>query len=644
MFPPVRAQAPIHRLRPNETVRAPAAYLVIDTESVQEAGETETTHHLRLWAARLRRRRAGVHRAVLVADWWGHTALELAETVELATRGERSLWVYAHNLSFDLAVSRLPLELVRRGWTVTQLAVTGDSPWLRLSKGTRHLTLADSWGWLRRPLAEIGRAVGVEKPALPGEGDSEEAWLSRCQADVEILDTALSELMDWWERRRLGCWSLTGNSTGWNAMRHFRGGHRLVIDPDPELLRVDREAIYGGRRETWWISPQRHGAWADMDFRHAYPMVASRLPLPMRRGFTFASLPVDSDLIGGGNKGVLARVLVDTPVARWPVRWRHQVFYPVGRFWTTLADPEIEEARRLGCLIEVGAGQWHWLGLALQPWASWVIRVDEGSEDDSPPTARIAAHAWGRTVIGKLAQRTFTTWELSGSPTMDWGIEQGVVSGTGQMAAMVDLGGRRWHVRADLEGENSYPAILAWVESHVRLRLTRLLEVLEPSDLAQCDTDGLIVNGWAAPQLELAGRLTAPLEIRRKRSITRLGLWGPQHLEADGRRHFSGLAPGAVEERPGRFVVRGWPRLSWQMGHSEPGRYVQPDQTYHLQGPYTHRWVLADGSTLPVLAAQEAQEAFQPCPWSTDPRRLTHGPLGPAQHPLLRQLAAEPPG
>src|SRR5487761_597438 len=103
---PGEREVPVHRLRTNDSVRAPSAYLVIDTETAQR--------------------------------------------VEAATVGVPSLWVYAHNLSFDLVTSRLPLLLVARGWQVTQLAVTGDSPWMRLSRGRRHLTLVDSWGWLRQ--------------------------------------------------------------------------------------------------------------------------------------------------------------------------------------------------------------------------------------------------------------------------------------------------------------------------------------------------------------------------------------------------------------------------------------------------------------------------------------------------------------
>ncbi|HUY53587.1 MAG TPA: hypothetical protein VMV23_00310 [Candidatus Nanopelagicaceae bacterium] len=635
----LRPSPPIHRLRFNESVRAPRAYLVIDTETEQHDQDDQVVHKMRLWCARRRRRRDRINDRLRVTDWWGHTAAELASTVELATTGEPSLWVFAHNLSFDLVTSSLPLELMARGWNVTQLAVTGDSPWMRLTKGRRHLTLADSWSWVREPLEKVGAAVGGAKLALPANDGSEAEWLARCQTDVELLDQALAELMGWWERRSLGVWSLTGASTGWNAMRHFRPQDRMVVDPDPLQLTRDRLAVYGGRRETWVIQEPRHGAWVDMDFRHAYPQVAAQLLLPRRREQPFDSIPVDSPWIDGGNKGVLAEVVVQTAIPRWPARWQGQVFYPVGTFRTVLADPEIAEARRLGCLLEVGSGNVHWLGQALQEWARWVIRVDEGTEDDTPAIASLAAHGWGRTVIGKWAQHSFQTEELSCSPTAGWGIQEGLIHGTGRKAAMVDIGGRRWHVRSDQEGENAYPAVLAWVESHVRLRLSRLLELVEPSELVQCDTDGLIVDAWAGARLEQLTAATAPLTVRRKRTIKELGIWGPQHLKVDGRVRFSGLAARAVEVDYNRYVVRGWPKLAWQMGHSLPGEYRQPLQTFRLSGPYTHRWVLADGRTVPVTAGGSPAEPFRPLPWAQDPRSHTAGPLSASQHPLLRPLA-----
>lgn len=635
-------QVPTHFLRPNESVRVPSAYMVLDTETTQTVGEDQTLHQLRLWCARRRRRDAKCPPAKRMLEWSGHTATELAQCCEDASAGCPNLWVYCHNLSFDLAASYLPVVLCDRGWEVTQFAVTGDSPWLRLKRGRRRLTLVDSWGWLRKPLESIGEDVGISKPELPQDDDSEDAWWRRCWGDVNILDAALTELMDWWERNELGIWSLTGSATGWNAMRHRSGLQRILVRPDPVDIAEDRLAIYGGRRDTWWIGPAHAGSWVDWDFRSAYATVAANLLLPRGRALPFDSLPVDSPWIGGNNKGVIARVRVRPRTPRYPVRWHGEVFYPVGEFWTWLADPEIVEARERGELLEVGPGHVHWLGDAMQGWARWLLAVDDGTAEDAPPMARLAAHHWGRAVIGKWAQHGFDTERVGPAPVPGWALQEGIISGTRDRAAMIDIGGQRWNMRAGRDGDNAYPAILAWVESATRLRLGRVIDAARPFTLTQCDTDGLILAAGGMRSLEAVNALTAPLVLRRKRSIQRLGMWGPQHLETDGRRRFSGLSARAVEQDPGRFIHRGWPKLAWQMSHGDPAGYVQADQTWLLQGPYVHRWVLESGATLPPYACPEGPSGCELMPFSYGRADNLAVELAPGQHPLLAPLLTSP--
>lgn len=619
-----RPPAPVHYLRPNHAEWSPPAVIFLDTETRVLPGAEPETLALRCWAAHYVDRRLS-RGAAWRCEWGtGETAAQLVAWIDTVTRGRSTVWLYCHNLSFDLVTTRLPLEMVRDGWTVTDASIGGKAPWLRLARGKKRVTVVDSWSWLPGPLADLAARAGLDKPPLPDDNDGLDVWLQRCTADVAILESAMLELMDWWDRNQLGRWNLTGASTGWNAFRHTRAGERIVVDTDPEPVAADRAAYHGGRRGTWFIGEHRAGPYFELDFTAAYPTVAAELPLPIARARRFDSLPTDSPLVHSDRWGIVARVRIRTDVPRWPCRVGKRTWYPVGEFWADLAGPDIAAAAELGALVEIGPGGVHRLGRAMTPWARWCLDVQNGEHPDAPPTARFAAKHWGRSVIGKWAARGFDKIELGGAPTLGWGHEEVWHHDLNVHGNMVDLGGRRWLVIESGDNDNAYPAVPAYVEAHVRTRLNRVIDALGPGCVLQCDTDGLIVAGRTVgtraargsfaypPDMPTPGRLArvlesvaplvAPLTLRVKSRADHVKILGPQHLMFGEQRRLSGIPASATEQPGGSFLVKQWPKLSWQMRHGSAAGYVRPERRPTIRGSHPTGWVLADGAVVPVEA------------------------------------------
>jgi hypothetical protein len=577
---------------------------------------------LRLWDAHYLDRRQSKGKPI--RDEWaaGETAAQLVDWIEQVTKGRETVWLYCHNLSFDLITTRLPMRLAERGWFVSDASIGGKSPWMRLGLGKRRLGLFDSGSWLPMPLEEVGKRIGVIKPPLPPDDGSDEAWHARCRADVTILETAMLQLMDWWDRQQLGRWNISGAASGWNTFRHTQSGERVTIDPDPGFVAADRKAVHGGRRGVWSIGEHRAGPFVELDFAAAYPTIAAQLPLPIARTRRFDSLPVDDRLVGNDRWGVLAACRIRTDVPRWPVRFGRHSWYPVGEFWADLAGPDIELARQLGALEEIGPGAVHRLGGVMMPWARWCLDTQYGRHPDSPPAAQITAKAWGRSVIGKWAARSFDKVKLGDSPNSGWGYEEGWSNTYNCHGGMVDLGGTRFWVAESADPDNAYPAVLAWVEAHVRTRLNRVIDALGPGCVMQCDTDGMIVAqrtvGTRAARGQLvapddvpaAGRLDwvldqldpliAPLTLRVKSRAPHMTILGPQHLTVGDSRRYAGLPGMVTPDASGHYVAKLWPKLQWQLTNGNSAGYVRPERKGSVVGPYPTGWILADRTVVPV--------------------------------------------
>lgn len=419
----MRQPAKTHYLRRNDTVWTPGTVIYLDTETRTISNVGQDVLVMRLWAARMHDRRPRRAALPTTVTGWGDTPASLVKWLDGQMRGRKTVWVFMHNLSFDLATTRLPLALAEDGWEVSDLAIGGKAPWVRMNRAGKVLTLVDSGSWLPVPLKDVGERLGLVKPELPDELDSEADWLARCRADVDILAAAMDQILDWWDEHELGRFTITGSACGWNAFRHVWTVQRIVVDPEPAAVEADRLAVHGGRRGVWRIGRTRLGPLLELDFTGAYPKIAAELPLPTRRALAFDSLPLGDPRVTSERWGIVAEVELETEVPRWPVRWQGATWYPVGRFKAHLAGPEIAEAARLGCLRAIGPGYVHQLGGVLMSWARWVLSVQAGEDGGELGAVQILAKHWGRSVIGKFASRSFDKVEMGASPVAGWGYE-----------------------------------------------------------------------------------------------------------------------------------------------------------------------------------------------------------------------------
>lgn len=633
----MRRPVPVHYLRANESEWTPPCLVALDTETRQVGDDTDV-QGLRCWAASRVDRPKGRSAPDSRVDADGTDTAGLARILDEWTRGRPTIWVYAHNLGFDLAVTRLPVLLGDLGWTVTDFAVDGRAPWMRLTKGRKHITLADSWSWISRKLETIAPEVGIIKPPLPADDDSPQSWLDRCHADVDILLAMMSQLMDWWQTTGRGRWSVTGAASGWNAFRHTSNPFRIVIDPDPDGVEWDRKAIYGGKRYVNRVGRLTPGGYLEVDFERAYTVVARDLPVPTQRMRAFASLALNDTRVDSARWGIIAECEIETDTPRWPKRDAGRVWYPVGRFTTILASPDIVDARDRGCLLSIGPGYTYRLAPSMHAWASWCIDVADNAAGDVPGVVSMAAKQWGRSVIGKWAQRQFGRVTLGAAPTTGWGYEQAWMANTHQRASLVDISGQRYMCFPDGDGENAFPAVLAFIESYVRVRLNLAISAVGSHGFVQCDTDGILVGA-----VELLGRarrketftdaardntdvvsvilgriseLTAPLTLRVKATYRRVEIIGPQHMRLDETRRFSGV-PGKGEElADGRIGAWVWPKLAHQMARGDPRGFVREYRKYVIPRALASGWVDATGRVLPVEYGPDTDGTLRPLPWA----------------------------
>lgn len=671
-----------HYLRPAGPTHTPPCVIILDSESWQQDEAGAEVHYLRCWDAsvtwRRDRRRAGE-----VREDAGTGAGQLADTIDAWASYGETTWLYAHNVAFDVATTNLAALLTARGWVLSSRhGLSSDGMWCVLHKGRREtersdrrgrdgqaevrvrwahtLTIADSASIWPDRLEALAAFTAFTKPPLPKAADPDQLWADRCHADVQILREAVLGLMDWWDEAGLGKWSVTGAGLGWQTYRSNLGLRQMVIDHDPALIAWEREAVYGGRRDVFRYGQLTPGRWAEADYTTAHLTIAASCPLPARAACRVTTAHRRSALAGKVPAGMLAEVTIRTDTPRWPVRACGRVFYPVGTFKTVLAAPDIQAAADAGALVEVHDGWLYTMTGHLRPWARRCREWTELPKEGRSGIVAAAAKLWSRSVIGKFAQKGWRTEAWAGPPCDGWTVEPCSDFWKGTRGVVTGLCGTYWLSWADQRGEHERPAVLAFVEAHVRSRLGKVLAGPYGAAVVQCDTDGCMValhelaqlvgrrgRKWqrgrlvpldAGDVLDAWNEASWPLVMRFKDSYRRVEVIGPQHVVLDGRARMAGVPRSAWRAGDGRWVARLWPGITWQAAHGPPGTYTRPVQPFRVAGPYVPGWVLADGTVRPAEIALDESGGNYLLAWPLTRHAAAGDRLGPLQAAWSEQI------
>lgn len=634
--------------------------ITFDTETTRTERPDGEDQSLRLWCARLDDRRPQKWRESANVTARGHTGAQLAEAVDAWMARRVTAWLYCHNLGYDLVTSQLVEQLAGRGWAVESCSSNPEYLFLALAKGEHRLTLTDLHHLIPARLAQIGSMLGLDKLRMPSPEAPEAEWFAYCARDVNVTAEAVLALMAHWDDYGLGNWALSGAACGFRAMRHMLTRKAITLIEDPDGSANDRAAIYGGRRYCWRHGPQPQGRYTEFDFIMAHATTAASWPMPVKRGPWFERLDPHHKAVDGKFAIVIAEVEVQTDRPRYPCRIGGRVWFPVGRFRTVLASPEIAWARDNGDLVSIGRGQFHYTSKVLQPFFTRVLETGIPGKAAYSPIVAAMWKQWGRSVIGKFAQRGYRLEQTRMLTDKTWYYERATDARTGEQYWLVHYAGRIHRAIPEGDGAQAYPAVLALVESYERVALGQAVELLGDQAVIQCDTDGAWISTGALEQgvptglgfdllevprearvdlaIDIVNNAGGALKLRAKHSVQRFAVWGPQNIDAEGHTKHSGRPSRLTEVSPGVWTGDIFPSVARQMAQGADGVYRTEQVTWTRPANAVPGWVLADRAVRPVEARAGPDGAIVLAPWP-ETRWAAYGhQLGPIQHQALEQL------
>ena len=585
-----------HYVRHNETTRLPRRHVILDCEAHRTPDDRGEVQTWRLACATFLASEGRRERPT----WSGRyeAPRDLWEAVSGHCRPRKRTVLWCHNLAYDLRISAAFTHLPALGWSLVDVNAASHGTWVRWRRGTESLVMVDSTAVWPCSLEKIGADLGIPKPDLPAEDDSEAAWWARCEADVAILTAAVSDYLEWIEADDLGNWQLTGAGQSWATWRHKFLSHRVLVHDDADALAAERRAMWTGRCEVWRHGQAPAGGVVEYDLSNAYCRLAAECEVPVRLVATLGPIPLERLDKLRRTYAVLTEVTIttDTPVV--PTHAEGRILWPIGTFTTTLWDLEVQLALEHGAEVTITRAWTYVRAPALRAWAEWCLTELDPATTSLPPLRQRIVKHWSRALIGRFAMR-YRRWEAwATAPDADLRLVPGRDLTTGEDYELLRAGTAVLHRSGYYEADNSVPAITGYLMAACRVRLWQVMTAVGLDRVLYVDTDSVLVSRRDEAVVEAAIAAHPEWALRAKRSWSHADLKGPRQLLLGAEARVAGIPRAATRTGPDTFSGDLWQTLEGALRQGRTDSVLVRRSRWTVRGTDRRRVHLAGGLTV----------------------------------------------
>lgn len=462
--------------------------------------------------------------------WHGESLASLLTALSKAPAKTRSLWLVSSQPRRTMLACELFNSEKQQPWTITSASTSAKHPSRRRSSsqqaptvilGMPPVIIRMESGDTKYPITLLStQNWGIEHDP---EWTTPELTASGCLLAVSDLIDA-SRTMDW------GGLKLTASGVGWHVWRYRDYDTPVHCHCVPEVLKLERKCIYGGRCEAL-----KSGKFSErmyhLDFRGLYPFVASESQVPCALVRGGKESPAELLAREDSRAGFIAQVRVVDPAGIYPSRSEGKTVYQAGPKGTVLCGDELRRAVRDGHVVSFGSWAEYRLGdplrRTLQRWRSLRSESSVAGSVGLKGLCKAAANS----LIGRFAARE-SRWQYvpdgaSDVPYGEWFVP--TKSGRAEKRRALD-----WTVWREIDegiGPDAVPILNAWITSAARSRLWDAMSVCPAGSLWYTDTDSLIVTQAGYDALRAAGWVRHGIDgFLTIREIADEGeIFGPKH-------------------------------------------------------------------------------------------------------------------
>jgi DNA polymerase family B len=334
----------LHKAKPlNKPKRKtlPHSLLFLDTETT-ETSETDDTKQLVFKSGCLIFVELDDNLQTKTREIYNIYATEnFYEYLDILSRQYSDLYIFAHNLGFDLRILQSFHSLFKLGWNSKAPIINNRLFVWDLHLANRNLHFVDTANLGVSTIDELGRIIGKPKLDIDFNAATKQELEIYCQRDCEIIEEFVIEYIKFLHYYDLGGFKKTIASQALHTYLYkFYDGdiypHRL-----PKVIELEELAYHGGRTEAFYIGelPDDNYTLLDINSMYASILHTQAMPVNLLSYKEKATTAIPDKIME--HHYVIAEVILNTDCAAYPKIIDNRLCFPVGIFNTVLHHAEL---------------------------------------------------------------------------------------------------------------------------------------------------------------------------------------------------------------------------------------------------------------------------------------------------------------
>jgi hypothetical protein len=522
---------------------------------------------------------------------------------EKVRRKETNLLI-AHNASYDVRLCNISLLVSQFGWE-SVLRCIDDPPFiLKFRKPEEngrytYLTLLSTTNFVKAPLEDIGKSIGIPKLSVDFETTSDDELITYCKRDVDILATWFLKYINWLKTNDLGKLCYSAPSQAMHAYRHRFMPRTLHLHNDEEIKAFERKAYYGGRCECFFIGQTKETPLYQLDVNSMYPYVMNTYGYPTKLLKVREEIDVSELEKLLAHYCLVAQVRVTTDEPCYPYRTRETLLFPCGSFDTYLSTPELAYGCARGYIDRVYRVAIYSRAKVFEQYVDWFYTYRLKMKEEGRKLEDGFAKLMMNSLYGKFGQHD-DAWTVKDmcSPHVFLQDEYFYYDEDRwiKIRALFGVIEERTGFR---EPQNNAPAIAAHVTAYARMYLWHLITQAGIDNVYYCDTDSLIVNEAGYLQLQqYLGEIELG-KLKLEKVHNNLVILGPKSYYSNVVVRRKGIRKDAEKLNETTFRQWHWHGFLWGVRNGVLDKVILTRVVKQCSREYRKGTVQPDGRVLP---------------------------------------------
>lgn len=405
-----------------------------------------------------------------------------------------TLYVFGHNIGFDIRVINLPFLFDKHGWTSQPPIINNRLFIWRVNTPAGNIAFVDTANYGVISVAQLGEDLHIPKLHIDFRTKDTEALYEYCKRDVEVIEKFMQEYMLFIRSNNLGNFQLSLASQSMLSWRTRFMHKDVTLHNHDDISLFERAAYHGGRTECFRIGKQSKSRYYYLDVNSMYPYVMKHYPMPTK--FICYSEQIDLNKLPAVMEKyyLIADCIIETDTPAYGLVKDDKLIFPIGKFRVMLHHAELAYAITHKHLRKIIGYSLYYKAVIFDEYVDWFYSVKLKATETHNVSWRYISKLFLNSLYGKMGQLKPNRIEIKGK------FPQNIMRQTGYnttLKAHIDeiiWFGRGWIEYRKGESTYSFPAIAGAVTAYARMTLFSYMEIAGLENVFYVDTDSIITN------------------------------------------------------------------------------------------------------------------------------------------------------